>query len=261
MLNTPEVLRLYTREFRTDPIPVPSARIEREGRIIRQVGREKAEHANRILFSNLDPSCANEAIQKQVRFFEGLGNSFEWTVFEHDAPSDLLERLKSAGFEVEPAETVMVMDVEATPLQLPSIAGIDVRKITDAMQLSHITEVQNLVWNEDHTWLQEMLAKELSEDTSRISIYGAYSGQRPVSNAWIRFEGARSFASLNGGSTLPEFRGRGIYKALVDIRAIEAKRRNVRYLTVDASSMSRPILERIGFQRICSATPCIWYCK
>ncbi len=57
----------------------------------------------------------------------------------------------------------------------------------------------------------------------------------------------RVFASMWGGSTVPEQRGLGMYRALVARRADEARRRGFRFLTTDARETSRPILERVGF--------------
>lgn len=56
-------------------------------------------------------------------------------------------------------------------------------------------------------------------------------------------------------SEATSFRGRGIYKALYEERLAEAARRGYERITVDASPMSRPILEKIGFFHICSTTP------
>jgi hypothetical protein len=44
-------------------------------------------------------------------------------------------------------------------------------------------------------------------------------------------------------------------------RAQEAKARQVSYLTVDASPMSRPILEKFGFEMIAYSYPCKWKLK
>ena len=81
-----------------------------------------------------------------------------------------------------------------------------------------------------------------------MSVYVAYVAGQPASAARIEFHPARQFAELYGGSTVPDQRGRGLYTALVAVRAQEALTRGVRFLTVDASPMSRPILERLGFQ-------------
>ncbi|QYC42645.1 hypothetical protein Nocox_25210 [Nonomuraea coxensis DSM 45129] len=53
----------------------------------------------------------------------------------------------------------------------------------------------------------------------------------------------------------PEWRGRGVYRALVAYRARDALARGYRYLQVDASAESRPILARLGFAALATTTP------
>ncbi len=80
--------------------------------------------------------------------------------------------------------------------------------------------------------------------TSRVataSILVAEAGDTVVCAAWVRFRSATEFATLWGGATLPRWRGRGIYRALVAHRASLAAERGRRYLEVDASDDSRPI--------------------
>jgi hypothetical protein len=55
-------------------------------------------------------------------------------------------------------------------------------------------------------------------------------------------------AVLNGGSTVPHARGRGAYRALVRARWEAAAGRGTPAVVTQASSMSRPILERLGFR-------------
>ncbi|MCY7304499.1 MAG: GNAT family N-acetyltransferase, partial [Thermoleophilia bacterium] len=56
--------------------------------------------------------------------------------------------------------------------------------------------------------------------------------------------------SLAGGSTREDARGRGAYRALVRARWDAAVERGTPALTVGAESMSRPILERLGFVKV-----------
>src|SRR5262249_35538429 len=79
-----------------------------------------------------------------------------------------------------------------------------------------------------------------------------------VSAGWLRFQPGTQFAGLWGGATLSEWRGRGIYRALVARRGQLAAARGFRYLQVDASSDSAPILPRLGFQPTATTTPYIW---
>jgi GNAT superfamily N-acetyltransferase len=55
---------------------------------------------------------------------------------------------------------------------------------------------------------------------------------------------------LGGAATLPEARGRGAFRALVHARWEEAVRRGTPFLAVEAGPQSRPVLERLGFERI-----------
>jgi GNAT superfamily N-acetyltransferase len=64
--------------------------------------------------------------------------------------------------------------------------------------------------------------------------------------------------ALFGGATLPRARGRGVYRALIDARWREATSGDARAsastdapaLITQAGAMSRPILERLGFQPV-----------
>jgi GNAT superfamily N-acetyltransferase len=56
---------------------------------------------------------------------------------------------------------------------------------------------------------------------------------------------------LGGGAVLPQFRRRGVYRALVRSRWRAAVDAGKPTLAVHAGAMSRPILERCGFQEIC----------
>jgi GNAT superfamily N-acetyltransferase len=57
---------------------------------------------------------------------------------------------------------------------------------------------------------------------------------------------------------MPAWRGRGIYKATVAYRANLARARGIRFVQVDASANSRPILERLGFVAVATTTPYVW---
>ena len=79
-----------------------------------------------------------------------------------------------------------------------------------------------------------------------------------ISAAWIVFYPGTDFAGLWGGSTVSTWRSRGIYRALIAARAQVAVARGTRYLQVDASDDSAPILRRLGFRAITTTTPYVW---
>jgi GNAT superfamily N-acetyltransferase len=71
---------------------------------------------------------------------------------------------------------------------------------------------------------------------------------KPVASATAVF--ADAAVLLLGGAVLPEARGRGCYRALVQARWEDAAARGTPALVVQAGEMSQPILERLGFQQV-----------
>jgi GNAT superfamily N-acetyltransferase len=98
----------------------------------------------------------------------------------------------------------------------------------------------------------------LAADPAGLAIFVAEADGVVVSAGWVRFPSGTDFATLWGGATLAEWRGRGIYRALVFRRAQLAAERGRRYLEVDASADSRPILERLGFRAVTQTRPYVW---
>lgn len=216
-----------------------------------------------VIHSHLNSANANAVIQAEIAYFEKLGHNFEWKVYDYDRPPDLKARLLAHGFEAEEPEAVLVLDLEAVPATLLQPVTHDVRGLTRPDQLDDVAAVQRAVWPEaDYLpWLQQRLADDLTLDPDHISIYVAYVEGKPASCAWITFHEGSQFAGLWGGSTLPEYRQQGLYTALVATRLQEAQRRGVRFLTIDASPMSRAVLEKYGFRLLTYTQPYKWRVK
>ena len=69
---------------------------------------------------------------------------------------------------------------------------------------------------------------------------------------------ATEFAGIWGGATRPEWRGRGIYRALTAARARSALVLGKRLIHSDSTEESRPILERAGLVKVSTTTPYLW---
>jgi GNAT superfamily N-acetyltransferase len=229
-----------------------------EPALVRHVGIDDQNPNGAVLYSRLDVSTVDAAIREQIAYFEELRQDFEWKVYGHDRPADLKERLAAYGFEVEEAEAVMVLDIHRAPRTLLRPAGESIRRITTSAMVDEVMAVQSAVWGEEDAGVERYLKYTLDRYPELMSVYLAYVDGQAVSAGWIYFPPGSQFASLWGGSTRREYRGRGLYTALVAVRLQEARQRQVRYLTVDASPMSRPILEKLGFERIAYAYACQW---
>jgi GNAT superfamily N-acetyltransferase len=95
----------------------------------------------------------------------------------------------------------------------------------------------------------------LAREPSTAAAVVALAGQTAVAAGRMEFHPGTDFASLWGGGTFPAWRGRGVFRSLVAYRAALASARGFRYLQVDATPDSRPILQRLGFVELATTTP------
>lgn len=233
---------MQRQEFACGELPFPN--------LVRYV--RPAPGMSFVLYSRLDELNVEAVIQQQVDYFTAHGLPLEWKIYSHDTPSDLGKRLAQHGFTPEEPEAVMLLDLQAAPISLFETPTADLRRITDRQGLTQVIQVLEAVWSGDFSWVTERLGGHL-EVPGYLSIYVAYAQGQPASVGWTYFDDNSPFASLWGGSTVAGYRKQGLYSAILAVRAREARERGVRYLTVDASPMSQPILAKHGFQVLTTA--------
>jgi GNAT superfamily N-acetyltransferase len=134
---------------------------------------------------------------------------------------------------------------------------VAVRDVRERGDFERIDLLEAAVWGRDSALVDD-LERERAADPGALVVFVAEAEHEVVCAAWIRFPAGTEFGTLWGGSTLPAWRRRGIYRSLVAVRARLAAARGVRYLQVDASEESRPILERLGFVAVTTTTPYVW---
>ncbi|MFF4586403.1 GNAT family N-acetyltransferase [Streptomyces sp. NPDC001388] len=251
------ILALYDRDMREGARPESSdARVERTGGVVRHVGGEGGW--NGVLWSDLDAAGADAAIAAQIAYFAGRGEEFEWKHHGHDQPADLGRRLLEAGFTAEPEETLMIGETSGQLVDAPPPDGVRIVPVTDRAGVDLMAEANAKAFGRDASWLRDLVLAQLAADPDAIVALVVLAGDEPVSSARMEMIPGTRFAGLWGGGTVPAWRGRGIYRALIAHRARIAAERGYRYLQVDASDQSRPILERLGFAALTTTTPYVY---
>jgi GNAT superfamily N-acetyltransferase len=251
------VLALFDRDMREDARPdSPGARVERVGKVVRQVGTEHGW--NGVIWSDLDESTADAAIAEQMRYFGELGREFEWKLYGHDKPEGLGKRLRAAGFVAQPEETLMIAELGDLALDAQPPEGVRLLPVTDRAGVDLVADVHEQAFGTDSTRMRHQLLAQLTGDEDNVVAVVALAGDVPVSAARMELVPGTRFAGLWGGGTIDSWRRRGIYRALVAHRARVAAERGYRYVQVDATSQSRPVLARLGFEPLTTTTPYVY---
>ncbi|REH38179.1 Acetyltransferase (GNAT) family protein [Kutzneria buriramensis] len=204
-----------------------------------------------VVATDLDEHTADAAIAEHVARFAGLGRPWEWKHYSYDRPADLPDRLRRAGFTAEPTETLLVAVIDELPTEVVLPPGAEIVPVTDSATAEMFVRVHDEVFGGDYA----AVGRKLLADTENQLGFVVVADGGPVSAARIEFNHGTEFAGLWGGGTLASWRGRGLFKALVAHRAKLAKAKGFRYLQVDASDDSSPILQRLGFAQLATTTP------
>jgi GNAT superfamily N-acetyltransferase len=170
----------------------------------------------------------------------------QWEVGS-SAPDGLVEALLERGLkrDKDPYAAALVLTREPTPAR----PGLVARRVETFEEFAAANAVQCRAFDlpdDDVAELRTQLPEMWAE---RVNLMHA---------VWLDGELVCAGTSaptehgllLYGGATLPEARGRGAYRALLRARWDEAVAHGTPALITQGGSQSRPILERVGFERV-----------
>jgi hypothetical protein len=193
-----------------------------------------------------------EAVVAEVRalFRKRARHEVTWEIGPSSTPPDIYERLTALGMlpDDEPLAAGMVM---MRPPPEPETA-VTVEPVTDLAGFrAHMIILRRCFGDGAPDPTEEEIVADFKRRRGREDHMRRYlallDGMPVAAGDAALLEGA---VVLCGGATLPEARGKGAYRALVAARWREAVARGTPVLVVQASSMSRPILEQLGFETV-----------
>jgi GNAT superfamily N-acetyltransferase len=253
-MDTEEVRAAFDAQVRQHPVPTgPDDVVERDGRVVRVFSPHDGWSG--VSWSDLDTATADAVIAAQVDRFARPAQPWEWKHYSYDRPADLPGRLAAAGLVAGPAEAMMVAEIADLALDVPPPVGVHLAPVVDDHGVDAVVRVHDDVFGGDHSGIGSMLRSALSHEPASVVAVIAWSDGAPVAAGRVELPPGTEFAGIWGGGTLPAWRGRGIFRSMVTYRAALAAARGFRYLQVDASADSRPILRRLGFVELATTTP------
>ncbi len=245
-MNRNGLLICYDKDLRLH-VMYPEARREITNDVVRFI--RKAPGMNFVSFTFADEAKIKSVVNREVDYLAPMQQPFTWKVYEHDHLPNIGDTLLANGFigDNDPA-AVMVFDLNQAPASSFEAGTADIRRITDCEGLKDIVHVLDSVYGGHNHWVHERMGLHL-QIPGYLSMYAAYVDGKPASVAWTYFPG-RHFATLFGGTTLAEYRARGLYTSLLHTRLREIRGRGYPFAVVEAGPMSRTIVAKHGFQHL-----------
>jgi len=256
-MNNSELLAIFDKEVRRE---CEWTRMRRDvlPNLVRYTLTDVGHGGGHVSWSDLTAEIADPAIQSQIDYFKALNVDFEWKYYSHDQPSDLPQRLIAHGFKAQEPEALMVADINDLPPVYWTMDVSSVARVTTPHEVDEIVRMESEVWGQEISGFAAGMKFDLEHHPDAISVFAVWKDGRIVSAAWTHYLRPTSFATLWGGSTLNQYRRHGFYSALLAVRAREARERGFRFLQVDASPDSQPILSKHGFRCLGYSTPYEW---
>jgi ribosomal protein S18 acetylase RimI-like enzyme len=182
----------------------------------------------------------------------------EWKTRAHDRAPGLHDALVRNGFEPGEPESIMIGEATLLAVDVPLPEGVELRCVTSEPDVRAMSAMQEEIFGGG-------FAEEMADALLRrlgfgdgMELWVAEAGGTIVSSGRLEPVAGTEFAGIWGGATRPEWRGRGIYRALTAARARSALALGKRLIHSDSTERSRPILERAGLVKVSTTTPYLW---
>jgi hypothetical protein len=236
-----ELLRGLAEDALGPPPPAgaPARRVVGDG-YIAEIGPEPNPNMNISLQLRLEGKDVAAAVAEVRQLFEAAGRSAAtWEVSSGSTPAGLEQELRSLGMETND-DPASMLALACTTEPASASPGVTVERVETAEQFQLVRDLyhQDSGWSPSDEWLRG----------PGVTRYLARIDGIPVATADLTLLEDERAVFLGGALTLPEFRGRGAYRALVRTRWSDAVAAGRPLLVTQSEPMSQPILRRLGFE-------------
>lgn len=182
----------------------------------------------------------------------------EWKTRGHDHAPGLPEALAAYGFVAGEPESIMLGEAAGLAVDVALPPGVVLRTVTAETDVRAASAMADEAFGDAvSTRMAEALLHRLGLEDG-LQLWVAEAEDAVVGSGRVEPVRDSAFAGIWGGSVLPAWRGRGIYRALTASRARAALALGRTLIHSDSTELSRPILERAGLVRVSTTTPWVW---
>lgn len=205
-------------------------------------------HGNEVIYSRIAPADVEVVLRRTIAEYADHGLPFRWCVgpLTEPAPADFGALLSCYGFTwldgrgmaIDPAS--WKASHAAIDAAIEVVTPANVRAYVEAVAVGW--ESQFDVATRCHDVVHAIGTGRFHCVMARVD--GAIAGT-------AGFVVKPRSAYLVGGNVLPSYRGRGVYRALIDHRLERIRAMGIKLATTQArESTSAPILEALGFETV-----------
>ena len=260
MPSADDLLAAYDDQLRTDAETPSAIRVDRLGPL-RLVtfggGRGFITYAD---LAGADAATIRGWVGKALAYFRDQPEitRVEWKARGHDVAPGLHASLLDNGFVPDEPESVMIGETRLLAVDVALPEGVSLRRVTSEADVRAMCVMESIAFGDDDSEeMTQALLHRLGLDDG-MELWAAESDGQLISAGRLEPVAGTEFAGLWGGATLPQWRRRGIYRALTAARAHSALALGKTLLHSDSTEFSRPILERSGLIKVTTTTPYEW---
>lgn len=213
------------------------------------------KHLNAVLATNLDGAVADEVLDDRLAHLGRGGNPFIWWVMPSARPSDLGERLTRRGLVSDGAWPGYAIASDALP-EPPPVDGLEIRRVRTPGELDAYLGVFAPILSPSPAFTELFVRAAVrigfADDAPEEHFLGSLHGE-PVATVSLLTAGGS--AGIYNVTTTEAARGRGIGAAMTVAAARHGADRGFALATLQASTMGRPVYERLGFEFVCDFLP------
>jgi len=206
--------------------------------------------ANRVAWVKWTEQEVERGIDEVFAYYRARGRDFSWCIGPSSTPAGLGAHLGARGLACVDASRMLTAPLPISGMRVNP--DVRIEEVHDRAGVVAFVEVTRATHDD---WAAEDHRAAVAERLSYIRFPGrrggylvARLGGKVVANAAWRDSADGRCVYLSSAHTLPEFRNRGVYSALLVYRTDRAYQRGCRYAATRADpETSAPILLKRGF--------------
>lgn len=210
---------------------------------------------NRVLYTRLTTSNADETIQETIDYFSSKDLPFTWHVDPGDTPADLPERLEKNGLILSSGPGMALALSEFKAPEPPE--GFSCERVRTQEMLKTFSKLlpeaygfPEFAWED---FAQIIMSVGIRDD---LCNYIGFLDERPVTTSSVFY--ADGVAGVYNVATLPEARGRRIGSMITATPLIDARKIGYKISILHSTAMGYNLYRRLGYEEICRMVRYVW---